>query len=74
MVPVRSICELIEVRFSAQDNWLKSHEYFSQLYQLASTTGADGKQYNMRCLPIFDVLSWLVFLAITPLVQSGKNG
>lgn len=59
MIPVRTVCEIIDVAFNSQDNWLKSHEFYGQLYRLSTTTGADGKQYQMRCLSIFDLNSWL---------------
>ncbi len=59
MVPVKTVCQIIDVDFVKQNNWLKKHEYFAQLYNLGYTTGADGKQYEMRCLPMFDLLSWL---------------
>lgn len=59
MVPVKTVCGIIDVDFKKQDNWLKKHSFFTQLYTLRYTTGADGKQYEMRCLPMFDVISWL---------------
>jgi hypothetical protein len=59
MVPIKTVCQIIQVDFSRQDNWLKSHPFYSQLYKLTYTTGADGKQYKMRCLSIFDVDGWV---------------
>jgi hypothetical protein len=59
MVPVKTICEIIDVQFKNQDTWLKEHQYYSQLYRLAYTVGGDSKQREMNCLPVFDILSWL---------------
>lgn len=59
MVPVKTVCQIIDVDFKTQDNWLKKHRIFSQLYSLDYTTGADGKQYEMRCMPLFDLYAWL---------------
>lgn len=59
MVPVKTICTIVNVDYKTQDNWLKKHPFFAQLYRLAPTTGADNKTYDMRCLPIFDVNVWL---------------
>lgn len=59
MVPVRTVCEIIDVDFKNQDVWLKEHPFFAQLYKPSTTTGADGKQYSMNCLSIFDVDGWL---------------
>lgn len=59
MVPVKTVCQIIDVDFKSQDNWLKDHPFFGQLYRLSTTTGADGKQYSMRCLSIFDLDGWI---------------
>jgi hypothetical protein len=59
MVPVRRVCEIIDVDFKSQDNWLKSHQIYSQLYRLIPTTGADKKTYEMSCLSFFDLFGWL---------------
>jgi len=63
MVPVKTVCQIIGVDFPTQDNWLKKHKIFSQLYSLDYTTGADGKQYEMRCLPMFDLFAWLTSIS-----------
>ena len=64
MVPIKAVCEAIGVSFSAQDNWLKKHQYFAQLYKITYTTGADGKTYQMRCLSIFDIDGWVHSIGI----------
>lgn len=63
MVPVKTVCQIIDVDFPTQDSWLKKHKMFSQLYSLDYTTGADGKQYEMRCLPMFDLFAWLTSIS-----------
>lgn len=63
MVPVKTVCQLIDVDYSTQDNWLKKHKIFGQLYSLDYTTGADGKQYEMRFLPMFDLFAWLTSIS-----------
>lgn len=64
MIPVKTVCTIVNVDFQTQDNWLKDHPFFSQLYRLAYATGADGKRYEMRCLPIFDVNSWVASISM----------
>jgi len=59
LIPVKRICELIDVDYQTQNNWLKKHKIFSQLYSLDYTTGADGKQYKMSCIGLLDCLLWL---------------
>jgi hypothetical protein len=63
MIPVKRICEIIDIDFQTQDNWLKSHPMYAQLYRLAYTTGADNKSYEMSCLSIFDVDGWVNSIA-----------
>ena len=59
MIPVRTVCQTIDVDFKSQDSWLKKHPFFSQLYRPAYTVGADSKERKMNCLSIFDVNTWL---------------
>jgi hypothetical protein len=59
MVPVRRVCDIIDVDFKTQDNWLKAHPIYAQLYRLIPTTGADNKTYEMSCLSFFDLFGWL---------------
>ena len=59
MIPVRTVCSIIDVDFKSQDNWIKGHPFYGQLYSPSTTTGADGKQYQMNCLSIFDIDGWL---------------
>jgi len=59
MIPVKTICTVIDVNFQKQDSWLKNHPYYGQLYTIGRGSSADNKVRNMNCLPIFDVLSWL---------------
>lgn len=59
MIPVKTVCQIIDVDFQKQDSWLKKHEIFSQLYTLGYTVGADNKRREMNCLPMFDLYAWL---------------
>lgn len=64
MLPVKTLCGILDVDYQTQDNWLKQHPFFGQLYRLAYTTGADGKQYEMSCLSIFDVQGWVCSISL----------
>ncbi len=59
MVPVKTVCTILDIDFQTQDSWLKGHPFFSQLYRLAYTVGADNKQREMNCLSIFDLYAWV---------------
>jgi hypothetical protein len=59
MVPVKTVCQIIGVDYNRQDSWLKSHQFYAQLYKLTYTVGADGKRREMNCLSIFDIDGWI---------------
>lgn len=58
-VPVKPICEALEISFPTQYRKLTDHPIFSSVIALRATTGADGKQYEMVCLPIEFLPGWL---------------
>ena len=59
MIPIRTVCQIIDVDFARQDNWLKKHPIYSQLYNPMPTVGADNKARTMNCLSFFDTYGWL---------------
>lgn len=63
VVPVKTICEIIDVDYSTQHRWLKKHEIFSQVLGLAPIPGADGKKYDMASLPMIAAFGWLVSIS-----------
>jgi hypothetical protein len=56
-VAIRPVCEAVGVDEYNQTKKLKSNPQFS--CHLIMATGADGKQYNMACLPLEEVAMWL---------------
>lgn len=59
LVPIKPICTAIGIDFKSQHNRLSCDETFSSVMVLHTTTGADGKQYEMVCLPLMYVYLWL---------------
>lgn len=59
LVPVRPICEALGVNFQSQRNKLNEDEFLSSVVVLSATTGADGKSYEMVCLPFEFIFGWL---------------
>ena len=51
LVPVKPICEALGVDLKGQREKLNSNPLYSQVGVLSPSTGADGKQYDMHCLP-----------------------
>lgn len=59
LIPIKPICDALEIDFSRQLKKLKEDEDLSSLLGSAPTTRADGKQYNMVCLPVQFIYGWL---------------
>ena len=59
MVPIKSICDILGVTSNRQVEKIKSDEILSSVATLKVATGADGKQYEMFCIPLKYVFGWL---------------
>lgn len=59
MVPIKPICEALNLDYKTQYDKVKEDEILSQLWGLAPTTGKDSKTYKMVCLPLEFVFGWL---------------
>lgn len=58
-VPVKPICQAIGVQFEAQYHRMSRHYILSSVMSTMDTTGADGKTYEMVCLPVKHICGWL---------------
>ena len=58
-VAVKPVCEILGVDYPGQFTKLKEHPLYSSVIELSPTTGADGKTYEMVCLPLRYFPSWL---------------
>lgn len=61
-LPIKPICDAIGIDFPTQYGRIKNDEILSSVVGLRPTTGADGKQYEMMCLPIRYVFGWLFLI------------
>ena len=59
LVAVKPVCEILGVNYTTQVEKLKSHPIFSSVIPLRGTTGADGKTYQMLCIPLQFFPGWL---------------
>lgn len=59
LVPIKPICEALGIAFAPQYQKLKDDEDLSSVITLSITTGADGKTYEMVCLPMEFIFGWL---------------
>jgi len=60
LVPIRPICELFGIAPNVQIEKLNSNELFNTVGMLSISTGSDGKQYEMYCLPFEYCLAWML--------------
>lgn len=59
LVPIKPICDALGVSYAPQYSKLNSDDELRSVVTLSITTGADGKQYEMVCLPLEFVFGWL---------------
>lgn len=59
MVPIKPICEALGIDVENQRKKIQDDEDLSSVAVLSTATGADGKQYEMLCMPIRYVFGWL---------------
>lgn len=59
LVPVRPICEALGIDSKVQRTKINDDDFLSSVGVLSTSTGSDGKQYEMFCLPLKYVFGWL---------------
>lgn len=59
LVPIKPICEALGIEVEPQRRKLKEDEDLDSVTTIKVATGADGKQYEMVCLPHQFVYGWL---------------
>ena len=59
LVPIRPICDALGIDSKAQRNRIERDEILNSVEVMMTSTGADGKQYEMSCLPLKFVFGWL---------------
>ncbi len=58
-LPVKPICEAIGVDSASQRTKMQEDEILSSVGVLSTSTGADGKSYEMLGLPVRYIFGWL---------------
>lgn len=58
-VPIKPICDALGIADNKQREKIKEDEILSSVGTLRVSTGADGKQYEMFCLPLQYIYGWL---------------
>lgn len=58
-VPIKPICDAIGIDVESQRDKIQNDEILSSVAVLSPATGADGKTYEMHCLPLKYVYGWI---------------
>ncbi|MEI7675752.1 MAG: phage antirepressor N-terminal domain-containing protein [Bacteroidales bacterium] len=59
MVPIRPICDILGIDSKAQRDRIERDEILKSVGVMMTSTGADGKEYEMLCIPFKFVFGWL---------------
>lgn len=59
LIPIRPICDALGIASNKQVEKIKEDEILGSVATLRVSTGADGKQYDMFCLPLQYIFGWL---------------
>lgn len=59
LVPIKPICTALGINAKAQRDKIHQDETLESVGVLSTPTGADGKQYEMFCLPLKYIFGWL---------------
>ena len=72
-VPVKPICEALGVNYTSQLEKMENDEILSSLIPLKGTTGADGKMYKMKCIPLKYVFGWIFSISPKNVKEEAKQ-
>ena len=59
LVPIKPICEALGVDAKVQRTKINNDELLNSVGVLSTSTGSDGKEYEMLCLPVEYIFGWL---------------
>lgn len=59
LVPIKPICTAIGIDSKSQRNKIERHPILSSVGVIMTSTGSDGKHYEMMCLPVEHIFGWL---------------
>jgi hypothetical protein len=59
LIPIKPICQALGIDEDAQRRKIYDDELFNSVAVLSTATGADKKEYEMLCLPLPYIFSWL---------------
>jgi hypothetical protein len=72
-VPIKPICEALGVSIQGQIEKIETDDILSSVVKLCFTTGADGKEYKMKCIPLKYVFGWLFSISSKSVKEEAKE-
>ena len=73
LVPVKPICSALGIDDRAQREKINDDEDLSSVGVLSTSTGADGKSYEMLCLPEKFIYGWIFTINPKNVTSSARN-
>ncbi len=73
LVPISPICDALGIDSKAQRNRIERDEILSKVKVMTTSTGSDGKQYDMMCLPLKFVFGWLFSIDTSRVSEDAKS-
>lgn len=73
MIPIKPICEALGIDRKRQQDKIKEHPILATVGGLKPLTGADGKEYEMFCLPMKYIFGWLFTINPINVNDEAKN-
>lgn len=74
LVPTRPICQALGIDEDVQKRKIQNDEILNSVATLSVATGADGKQYEMFCLPYKFIFGWLFTINPKNVKEEAKEG
>src|SRR5690554_3549527 len=74
LVPIKPMCEALGVDVDSQRKKINQDEILAPVAVLSTATGADGKGYNMFCIPYKYIFGWLFTINPKNVKEDAKEG
>lgn len=73
-VPIKPICTALGIDDKRQRDKIQEDDILASVGGLRSSTGADGKQYEMYCLPLEYIYGWIFTINPKNVAETAKEG
>lgn len=72
-IPVKPICQAVGVNPEAQRQRILRHYILNSVAFILKATGADGKNYEMLCLPLEYIYGWLFTIDANLVAEANRE-